>query len=648
MEVCINDFEIEFDDSDYESARILNAFYQLAVLSRNEYIKSYEKCGSINKVIKESVKDLKSIYKEVTDLVVSELNKNKVWGITSEVFTSKCLERCSAFSDEIEKVYGSYMELTNQKRAYEAQMQARKNSRGRVVGGGFGLSGAIKGMLIAGTINAVIGTVNSAFDLLDSSSVNSSFDKALKELYRSSSIKNALANAVYNDIKSMMDIYYEFLWSKYPDIEMHYDFDSIEEAKNIEKNIKNHVIPEEDIPEALVDMLIAFPAYEDAYYAIYKLCGTSNGDLIRLSEFFDINLDLRSIEENDNLLLNYFGECLEDIERELRYNQYYQKLKHNVNEPVEDLIFKCIELSKERGLDRTYISSIFEFKDHNNNQHLNTARSSFARFSDYETPLLYFDTTVFKSGKAGVLLTDKCIYSSKGNKVFSIADINKIEEYGDLKIDGISIPEAYNKRDQAEMLEFIVKVLKFKNGGAISAIQLQNSSVNTSVELACESVESMRNIENAEKEDDTQSILSEIEHKFLSQLCRDSSYGDYLFTVSNLNNDGKNRMKKALSIYAKEANSESILIFYDNTMMRSGKEGFLITNKCIYYKNKFGEGRVELHDVDQLQYKMMSLLPNLVVNEKIIMPCKFLDHDNVKAFGAIFLDMKEFIQKHLG
>lgn len=642
MEFIINNFKLNFEKDDVDSARVLRAFYELANKSRSEYIQSYEKCGTINKVVKDSVTDLKHIYKEVTDIVVVELNRRKVWGITPEIFTNKCLEQCSAFSDEIEKVYEAYLEITNQKKMVEAQRQAQKNARGRVVGGGFGLSGAIKGMLIAGTINTVAGTVNSVFDMMGNSSVNSSFDKKLKELYRNNSVKKALADAVYRDIVSMFGMFYGFLQTKYPSIKIKYNFNNVIEAESIKQNIYNGSVPDNDIEEALVDMLIAFPAMEESYYITYKICGTSNGELLKLAEYFDIDIDLRSIEKGDNLLQQIFGNHLDKLEHQFEYNEYFNSLKYNIDESIEELVYKCIQFAKSRKLSSTYTSSVFEFRDYNNQVHLNKARKSFAQYDDSETPLLFFDTTIFTNGSAGVLLTDKKIYSSKDKMTFNLEGIERVVSEGFyVRIDGVPIQEAYDRNDQAQMLDFLVQVIKHRK-------RLHNSNQESYEQNKSMGIDVVNEYEDNElqgkviKKSESE-LCKEIEEKFFTDFKRDSAYNKGFFTNIRQSNDSKKILENAIKSYANLEKTEKILFWYDNTMTSSGKEGFVITNKFIYYKNKYGQGRVSLHEINKVEYKMISLFPNYIINQQLIIPCRFLDHDRLKSFVEIFCNMRDYI-----
>ena len=81
----------------------------------------------------------------------------------------------------VRSIGGKRIEAVNiRQEEEEMYRQVRKESRGRVVGGGFGLGGAIKGMAQAGMMNAASGIAHSAFNAVGNvgSGIAASSDKA--------------------------------------------------------------------------------------------------------------------------------------------------------------------------------------------------------------------------------------------------------------------------------------------------------------------------------------------------------------------------------------------------------------------------------------------------------------------------------------
>ena len=101
-----------------------------------------------------------------------------------------------------------------QEHAEKEYREARKASRGRWRGGGFGLGGASKGAATAGSFNAVSGLghdlVNSAGNL--SSALDAS--NAKSDLYKSAS--TVLLNGLYEDMRTFFDNHIQLLTTAKP------------------------------------------------------------------------------------------------------------------------------------------------------------------------------------------------------------------------------------------------------------------------------------------------------------------------------------------------------------------------------------------------------------------------------------------------
>lgn len=261
-----------------------------------------------------------------------------------------------------------------------------------------------------------------------------------------------------------------------------------------------------------------------------------------------------------------------------------------------------------------------------------------------EIPLLFFDTTILTNGSAGVLVTNKNVYSSKENRIFRIDSISSIISEGFyVRIDGISVPEAYDKKDQAKMLNFVVQVLKYKDSNCSqhnkSSNKIKYISNNDCKEISENNLTSNRKLSESE-------LCLFIEQNFFTEFKKDSSYGRYFFTNVSVTSDSKKRLENAVKTYASITNGEKVLFWYDNTMTGSGKEGFVITNQNIHFSNKYGAGKISWNSIERVEYKTISLFPNYVINNETIIPCRFLDHDRLKSFVEVLPLVNDFISNN--
>ena len=129
------------------------------------------------------------------------------------MYARKCLSFSGA-QYALDTVESQYDAITEQQHAEKEYREARKASRGRWRGGGFGLGGALKGAATAGALNAVSGfghdLVNSAGNL--SSALDAS--NAKSDLYKSANA--VLLNGLYEDMRTFFDNHIQLLTTAKP------------------------------------------------------------------------------------------------------------------------------------------------------------------------------------------------------------------------------------------------------------------------------------------------------------------------------------------------------------------------------------------------------------------------------------------------
>ena len=111
------------------------------------------------------IDDVLDEYNDSVTLLINHLLKERLYGylIDADIYDiseEMMIENCWATSpaDEayniLTKAYNEIQEIYEDEIEYR---KLRKAGRGRIIGGGFGFSGAIKGMATAGAINAATG-----------------------------------------------------------------------------------------------------------------------------------------------------------------------------------------------------------------------------------------------------------------------------------------------------------------------------------------------------------------------------------------------------------------------------------------------------------------------------------------------------------
>lgn len=159
----------------------------------------YAKQGSVRNVLANFENSINCIFDTaIADPFYEVLKSYKIYDISGSTFAKNYLSTKyirAAFSDLSKE--NDYIDLEQQDKA--DYRQERKDSRGRVVGGGFGFSGAVKGMVTAGAMNAATGLIHGAFNAIGNVGSAISAASAKSSLYSSSKIKSSFSDAIRTD-----------------------------------------------------------------------------------------------------------------------------------------------------------------------------------------------------------------------------------------------------------------------------------------------------------------------------------------------------------------------------------------------------------------------------------------------------------------
>lgn len=198
------------------------------------------------------------------------------WRTALEEFAEKCVE--CVYSEEQMKVY----------------REQRKNYRGRFVGGGFGISGAIKGSMKAGALNMATGAAHSVINTIGNMNSDAKIRANKKRLYERSDTINALCEALYTSVLSIHTVFTRIIWEETHVYIGKPDKIDVDKANAINNSIKAGRY-QGDIRRALAESLCLNVYNEDTYVMAIQYYGDTNGAIAQMAEFFMI--DINKIKE---------------------------------------------------------------------------------------------------------------------------------------------------------------------------------------------------------------------------------------------------------------------------------------------------------------------------------------------------------------
>ena len=193
---------VEFSDSaeryyDYQSSR-----WEVLEKVKDEFTQWYAGCITIGSVLSGYQKKAASlVVKYATDPLYNQLTSLEIYDVSEKAYDSKCLN-FDVIDDAYVDIARKYQDILDTQEAEKEYREIRKDSRGRVVGGGFGVGGAIKGMATAGAMNAASGIGHSVANALGNAGSAIAASSQKIKLYNSDETKNTLYSALEITINS--------------------------------------------------------------------------------------------------------------------------------------------------------------------------------------------------------------------------------------------------------------------------------------------------------------------------------------------------------------------------------------------------------------------------------------------------------------
>ena len=282
--------KIKFQDAEERVFDLMHDSIQAAHCATDDFKKWYVGCGDILTV-------LKGYRKYAYDLVIKYANKPmfstltalEIYDVSEDRYDENCLvldEIDSAFSDIAEK----YDDIVAEQELAEEYRAERKENRARVVGGGFGVGGALKGMAAAGAMNAVSGMGHSIANAIGNAASAAEAASSKKALYNSNDTYITLARALHNDVINCYFAHKEFINK----IKANYYVDNydIDRGEALFESAKKVV---EKQPELLSNSFSCYPWNEDLLNFIFVNHKSERKNVWDIAKRYHI--DLRKIAE---------------------------------------------------------------------------------------------------------------------------------------------------------------------------------------------------------------------------------------------------------------------------------------------------------------------------------------------------------------
>lgn len=224
--------------------------------------------------------------------MLSDLGKAGIYTIDMDTLNneySDCID-FATWQTALEHFAEEYAKCSYSDEQMKLYREQRKANRGKFVGGGFGVSGALKGSIQAGTLNVATGAVHSIANSIGNMISDAHIAEKKRRMYADKKTINELCQALYITIFSIQDAFIEILEDEEDiEIERPSDEDSAR-SDAIINNIKGGRCLQNQIAKALADSVILNPYNRENYELALSYFGDSNGQIEEIAKYFYVDL----------------------------------------------------------------------------------------------------------------------------------------------------------------------------------------------------------------------------------------------------------------------------------------------------------------------------------------------------------------------
>ncbi len=250
------------------------------------------------------------------------------------------------YNTYIDGIVEKYANIMSEKAQLANYREMQKASRGRWVGGGFGVKGAIKGAVTASIMNAGTDFIRSFGDSSRESNDNAVIRQKIRQLHDSDYCRNQIVYGAYRVIIEFFECYLQEMYPKTNS--WAYCIANERDAKSLlEVSSKFESDPQKAVSN-YASVISKYPYYEHIYAVVYKAIDKDEGmgdydSLYYLLDYLGMSHPVisREFPERNDVGLNvkmatFFNNS--SVLKDLDYSSYSAELYYSVKEEEKKLL----------------------------------------------------------------------------------------------------------------------------------------------------------------------------------------------------------------------------------------------------------------------------------------------------------------------
>lgn len=595
--------EINFSKGADKYFYILKAFEASLDGASDDFREFYDNCSNISKVLDDYMEAVYTITENwAVDSLFNTLKDFEIYDISRDNFEEACWDLSGAekFYDAIADKYNDIVGDLEDAKAYRSM---RKASRGRVVGGGFGVGGALKGMATAGAMNAVTGLGHSIANGIGNIASSVAASSAKKDLYNSEKTFDFLDDGMRECISDIYNLYISFINDYKINESGEKWFDgsqyNVEKSNTLLEN--SYDLPIEKSKELLVRAFTFCPYNEKLLTYIFNNFIDEQRNVFQIAKKYKIDL-------SDELLEIIISNHFDDAEKICEIiNDYEASFSDEENENIIEAF--CEKACKKNSNYIDVISNVHKIM-----KALNVEESE--TLDDYEYDILdeiaegyddlpFGETDKIISSIISCKVSDQIkssyVFDSEIWELFKKYDVTIPNEDKLLllykKYQDMLLVESFSKEDIKKYLDAVIDAIDFKDNNGIISYETRELMFECLTGILMEEAKAEESVTNLQ--DELSSGVTQKAKDIISQ------FGiDFMTTSLTYKSDAVLDKSKSLSYCTLNEDEQPFLIYDERPLMHPGEYGFCLTDKRITGKPEEGSRyNIPLHLISRFEKK---------------------------------------------
>lgn len=340
---------IDIDPNRVEYNRIRLIFQREAIEAMESFQKQYaDKVNNDNftDIVPDIIYELLTIV--IENKCIREIVNKKYYEMDTKGFIQTYGEQIeSIWLNKYQQMADAIDAIDQRENQLDEYRVARRQNRGRWVGGGFGLGGAINGAFNAGMLNCASGIGHSIFNGFAKvvSSIKASGEKS--RIIQDKQNIQCLAASVYNAVFALHLFLIDFLAEKHIDSAPRKGIVTDKNSSSAAALIANakHIANQDELKKILIKSFMLNPYDTDWYLCVLEKCGDAYCELEPLESYFGLS-GIKSIKGHkieqfiDSLSIKNENEAIKSSQL---LNEYKHKLGFNGRVEKERIITDAVK-----------------------------------------------------------------------------------------------------------------------------------------------------------------------------------------------------------------------------------------------------------------------------------------------------------------